>query len=380
MQRVAILPAHSGGCAGPPSRPAISAAPMTSSTPEALAPYGFELPPELVAQRPLERRDGSRLLVDRGAALEDRGFAELDDLLEPGDLLVVNDSRVMPARCWVQRSTGGRVELLFLEPGPGPVEVMLRPGRRLKAGEVLNGPWGERVTLLEAREDGSWRVATEPEPMVLMERLGHMPLPPYIKRPDAAADRKRYQTLWASPPGSAAAPTAGLHFGDDLLARLQRRGVGRVAVTLHVGPGTFRPLRDVDLERGELHPERWIVPASTVRAIARTRADGGRVIAVGTTSVRALEAATPPGQDLPVAGSGSTRLFLREGDHLRVPDAIITNFHLPGSSLILLVAAVLGRERLLEVYGHAIARRYRFYSYGDAMLVLHAAGLRRQRP
>jgi S-adenosylmethionine:tRNA ribosyltransferase-isomerase len=352
---------------------------MSTSTPEVLAPYGFDLPPELVAQQPLDQRDGSRLLVERGGVLEDHGFDRLDALLEPGDLLVVNDSRVMPARCWVQRASGGRVELLFLEPGPGPVEVMLRPGRRLGSGEVLLGPGGERVTLLEPRADGTWRVATEPEPLVLMERLGHMPLPPYIKRPDAAADRERYQTLWARPPGSAAAPTAGLHFGDALLERLERRGVERASVTLHVGPGTFRPLRSADLERGELHPERWTVPVATVQAIARARARGGRVVAVGTTSVRALEAATPSGQDLPVAGSGTTRLFLREGDRLRVPDALITNFHLPGSSLILLVAAVLGRERLLEIYGHAIARRYRFYSYGDAMLVLRAAGLRQQR-
>ncbi len=345
---------------------------MAQSPPEALLPYHFDLPSELVAQQPLAQRDGGRLLVVRGGALEDRAFADLDQLLSPGDLMVVNDSRVMPSRCWVERTSGGRVEILFLEPGPGPVEVMLRPGRRLRVGEVLHGPEGERVELLEPRPDGTWRVQTSPEPQALMDRLGQMPLPPYIRRPANQSDRERYQTLFAQPPGSAAAPTAGLHFGAELLERLQRRGVQLATVTLHVGPGTFRPLRDDDLERGELHGERYSVPVATVQAIQAARARGGKVVAVGTTTVRALEAATPAGSDLPTASSGVTRLFLREGDRLRVPDALITNFHLPGSSLILLVAAVLGRERLLEVYGHAISRRYRFYSYGDAMLVLPA--------
>ncbi len=343
---------------------------MSAPPLDSLLPYHFELPAELVAQEPCGQRDQSRLLVVEPAGIADRGFAELPELLAPGDLLVVNDTRVMPARCHVQRASGGRVELLFLEPGPGPVEVMLRPGRRLRPGEVLEGPGGERVELLVARPDGTWQVRAVPEPLELMERLGHMPLPPYIRRVDAGRDRERYQTLFAQPPGSAAAPTAGLHFSRRLLAALEERGVERATVTLHVGPGTFRPLRDEDLARGELHPERWCVPEATVEAIVRTRARGGRVVAVGTTSVRALEAATPAGSTLPRPGSGITRLFLKEGDRIRVPDALITNFHLPGSSLILLVAAAIGRERLLEVYGHAIARRYRFYSYGDAMLVL----------
>jgi len=347
---------------------------MSHSPPPDLRPYHFELPDELVAQEPPKRREESRLLVVRGGSLEDRSFAELDTLLAPGDLLVVNDTRVMPARCWVRRASGGRVELLFLQPGPGPVEVMLRPGKRLKVGEFLHGPDGEQVELLALQDDGSWCVRTAPEPLALMRRLGHMPLPPYIRRAAVPRDLERYQTVYAQPAGSAAAPTAGLHFGLGLLDRLAVRGVALASVTLHVGPGTFRPLRQEDLDRGELHPEHYLVPEATVAAIAAARARGGRVVAVGTTSVRALEAATPAGCDLPVAGAGTTRLFLREGDRLRVPDALITNFHLPGSSLILLVATVLGRERLLEVYGHAIARRYRFYSYGDAMLVLPAPG------
>jgi S-adenosylmethionine:tRNA ribosyltransferase-isomerase len=343
---------------------------MSAPPLDSLRSYHFELPSELVAQEPIARRDGSRLLVVRPGLLDDRRFSDLPDLLGPDDLLIVNDSRVMPARCWVRRASGGRVELLFLEPGPGPVEVMLRPGRRLKQGELLRGPGGEQVELLAVRSDGTWQVRTEPEPLAFMERLGSMPLPPYIHRAAGDGDIHRYQTVYAVPHGSAAAPTAGLHFSGELLQRLEAKGVRRASVTLHVGPGTFRPLRDRDLERGELHPERFSVPEATAQAIAETRARGGRVVAVGTTTVRALEAATPGGDRLPRAGSGTTRLFLREGDPVRVPDAIITNFHLPGSSLILLVAAVLGRERLLEVYGHAIARRYRFYSYGDAMLVL----------
>jgi len=347
---------------------------MSHSPSPDLRPYHFELPDELVAQEPPKRREESRLLVVRRGALEDRSFAELDTLLAPGDLLVVNDTRVMPARCWVHRASGGRVELLFLQPGPGPVEVMLRPGKRLKVGELLRGPDGEQVELLALQDDGSWRVRTTPEPLALMGRLGHMPLPPYIRRADAPRDIERYQTVYAQQAGSAAAPTAGLHFGPGLLGRLAARGVELAFVTLHVGPGTFRPLRQEDLDRGELHPEHYTVPTETVAAIAAARARGGRVVAVGTTTVRALEAATPAGSVLPVAGAGTTRLFLREGDRLRVPDALITNFHLPGSSLILLVATVLGRERLLEVYGHAIARRYRFYSYGDAMLVLPSPG------
>ncbi len=364
---------RSTGSAGPWGWVAISAAAMPDTVPELLARYPIELPSELVAQQPLERRHDSRLLVDHGDRLEDRRVRDLPSLLDPGDLVVVNDSRVMPARCLLRRETGGRVEVFILETGPGPVEALVRPGRRLKPGEVLEGSEGTRVELLECRDDGSWLVQSDPEPLALMARIGHVPLPPYIRREDGALDRDRYQTVYARPSGSAAAPTAGLHFSDELLGALDERGVQLASVTLHVGPGTFRPLRQQDLDSGQLHPERWFVPDATVAAIQRARAAGKRVLAVGTTTVRALEAATSAGETLPRAGSGITRLFLGEGDRLRVATSLLTNFHLPGSSLILLVAAVLGRERLLEVYGQAIARRYRFYSYGDAMLVLHAA-------
>ncbi|MFH1465975.1 MAG: tRNA preQ1(34) S-adenosylmethionine ribosyltransferase-isomerase QueA [Pseudomonadota bacterium] len=335
-----------------------------------LASYHFDLPPELVAQRPPARRGESRLLVVRPAGVAHRGFGDLADLLDPGDLLVVNDSRVMQARCLLKRRSGGQVEVLFLAPGPGPVEAMLRPSRRLSVGERLLGPAGEEVEILEHRGDGTWLVRARPEPGALMEHLGQVPLPPYIRRPADADDRERYQTVYARPPGSSAAPTAGLHFDDTLLARLDARGIPRAAVTLHVGPGTFRPLREDDLARGELHAEAWVVPEETALAVRRCREQGSRVVAVGTTTVRALEAAVPRGATLPEPGSGITRLFLKEGDPIRVATALVTNFHLPGTSLILLVAAFLGRERLLDAYRQAVAERYRFYSYGDAMLVL----------
>ncbi len=347
---------------------------MPLTLPELRARFPIELPTGRIAQRPLAQRHASRLLVVRSGCLEDRTVRDLPDLLDPGDLLVVNDTRVMPARCHLERASGGRVELLFLDEGPGPVEVMLRPGRRLRVGEILCGPDDERIELLERLDGGTWRVRSRPEPLELMARIGHVPLPPYIHRAAGDLDRERYQTVFAEPVGSAAAPTAGLHFSPALLSALDGRGVHLATVTLHVGPGTFRPLRQDDLDRGELHPERWSVPAATVAAIERARSAGRRVVAVGTTTVRALEAATPQGETLPRSGSGTTRLFLNEGDHLRVATSLLTNFHLPGSSLILLVAAALGRERLLEVYGHAIAQHYRFYSYGDAMLVLHPAG------
>ncbi len=332
--------------------------------------YHFELPSELVAQEPLPQREHSRMLVLRGGQLQDRLVSQLPELLAAGDLLVVNDSRVMPARCQLRRGSGGAVELLFLQPGPSPVEALLRPGRRLRPGEILHGPRGERVELCARRDDGSWQVRTQPQPEQIMARLGAMPLPPYIQRAARGSDRERYQTVFARPLGSAAAPTAGLHFSAGLLADLERHGVQLALVTLHVGLGTFRPLRQADLDAGLLHAEPFDVPPATVEAIRQTRERGGRVVAVGTTTVRALESATPAGQRLPRPGEGTTRLFLREGDRLSVPDAILTNFHLPGSSLLLLMAAVLGRDRLIEAYQHAVARRYRFYSYGDAMLVL----------
>ncbi len=301
--------------------------------------------------------------------LADRTVPDLPAWLSPGDLVVVNDSRVMPARCLLRRPSGGRVEVLFLEPGPGSVEALVRPARRLAVGEVVEAD-GARIRLLESLGEGTWRVEADPSPAEVMARLGHVPLPPYIRRADRPEDRERYQTLWADRPGSAAAPTAGLHLSAHLLDALEARGVQRAAVTLHVGLATFRPLRPSDLERGELHEEPWEVPEATASAVATARSRGNRVVAVGTTTVRALESATPPGATLPLPGAGRTRLFIRRGYRFRAVDALLTNFHLPGSSLLLLVAAFAGQERLRRAYAHAVAAGYRFYSYGDAMLVL----------
>ncbi len=354
----------------PPDRPEAASPPAA----DPLAPYDYDLPPDRIARAPAERREAARLLVLGGSGLADRRVVDLPDLLEPGDLLLANDTRVMRARLRARRATGGRVELLLLEPGEGSrARAMARPGRRLKAGEVLDvlgeaGPAGR--ARLEARHpDGTWTVACDPLPTELMARAGHVPLPPYIDRPDGALDRERYQTVFAGPLGAVAAPTAGLHLGRELLDALARRGVGFATVTLHVGPGTFRNLRPEDLARGVLHEEPYTVPPATAEAIAATRRRGGRVVAVGTTSTRTLESAAAPDGTVR-AGSGRTGLFIRPGHRFRVVDALLTNFHLPRSSLLMLVAAFAGRERVLAAYRHAVARGYRFYSYGDAMLLL----------
>ncbi len=336
----------------------------------------YALPRELIATHPPADRDGGRLMVLRRGAggVEHRAVGELPELLAPGDLLVVNDTRVMAARLRARRTTGGAVELLLLEPGPGPVQAMVRPGRRLKPGEVLSvqrgGAAAGEVTLLERLEGGEWRVRCAPEPAALMAAAGEVPLPPYLERAEEPGDRLRYQTVYASEPGAVAAPTAGLHLSERLLAALDRRGVGLARVTLHVGPGTFRPLRPEDLQRGELHRERWQIPAATAAADAAARVRGGRVVAVGTTATRALESATPEGARVPAAGEGNTGLFIRDGYRFRCVDALLTNFHLPGSSLLMLVCAFAGRAPTMAAYREAVARSYRFYSYGDAMLLL----------
>jgi S-adenosylmethionine:tRNA ribosyltransferase-isomerase len=352
--------------------PAISARPaMTdaSAIPD-LSDYDYLLPPERIAQAPAERRDDARLLVVGSSGLQDRRIADLPDLLEPGDLLVANDSAVMRARCMFRRESGGAVEVLFLDPGPGPVRAMLRPARRLRAGELLVAAGGIVLRLVAPQGGGIWRVESEPPPLAIMDRIGHVPLPPYIRRHDTFSDRERYQTVFARDPGSAAAPTAGLHLDGALLGRLTERGIGFATVTLRVGIATFRPLRQEDLEAGLLHDEEFVVSEATARAVAETRHARHRVIAVGTTTIRALESAVPEGGATPVAGSGSTRLFIRPGYRFRAVDGFVTNFHLPRSSLLVLVAAWLGRERLFACYRHAVDHGYRFYSYGDAMLVL----------
>lgn len=333
--------------------------------------WDYDLPDDRIARRPAARRDAARLLhlPLAGGAPVDHGITDLPDLLRPDDLLVANDSRVMAARLRARRASGGRVEVLLLAPGDGPVPALLRPARRLAVGECLEAPGGHVEVVAMPGEDGVAAVRPVPSAEALMDAGGELPLPPYLGRPADDADADRYQTVFAGPLGSAAAPTAGLHLTHGLLDRLRDVGVGFATVTLHVGIGTFRPLRPEDVVAGELHPEPWWVPEATAAAVNRTRARGGRVIAVGTTSTRVLESAAAADGTL-APGAGTTRLFVRPGHRWRLVDGLLTNFHLPRSSLLQLVAALVGRERLLAAYRDAVARGYRFYSYGDAMLLV----------
>ena len=335
---------------------------------EPLHSWHFELPEDRIARFPPEKRDGGRLLVVPEEGWQDRQIRDLDKLIRPGDLLVVNDTKVLHARIRARRASGGSIEVLLLGVGPGPVQAMLRPSRRLKVGEVLDVEGGS-LTLQGKAEGGAWWVQCSPEPMTLMDQVGEIPLPPYFQRKPEPSDKHRYQTRFADQAGAIAAPTAGLHLSDALIQRLKDKGVQIAAVTLHVGAGTFRNLRPEDLERGELHPERYRISEQTAQAIADCKARGGRVIAVGTTSTRTLESCAD-GQGGVKAGEGSTRLFIRPGFVFQVIDGLLTNFHLPGSSLLMLVGALVGRKRLLEAYSHAVYDGYRFYSYGDVMLLL----------
>ena len=340
-----------------------------------LAELDYDLPPELIAQTPAPSRDASRLLViDRGrGGFEDHGFVELPDLLRPGDCLVVNNSRVIPARVMARDAGGRSVELLFIEPvDRRRWRALMRPGRRGRVGvELMVGEApASRLRIVSVDADGPRVVERLDGPLdELMEAHGLPPLPPYIRRFAAptAEDRERYQTVYARSPGSIAAPTAGLHFTPRVLDALRRRGVEIHELTLHVGAGTFRPIKTEKLEDHVLPPERVVVPSSVADAVNRARADGRRVIAVGTTTARALESAAPDGRVRPL--DGAARLYVTPGYAFRVVDALLTNFHLPRSSLLVLVAAFAGRELVLKAYGHAVRAGYRFYSYGDATLI-----------
>ena len=345
--------------------------------------YDFELPRELVAQEPLPTRDASRLLVLGRAtgALEHRAFADLPDLLRPGDLLVTNRSRVFPARLLGRRPGGGVAEVLLVRRlAPDVCKAMVRPGRRLRPGVVIDVAPGLSVRI-EGPEAAPTSAADPPSPLrrvrllldgldaeTALERHGHVPLPPYIRRTDAPSDRDRYQTVYAREAGSVAAPTAGLHFTTTLLERLREHGIELAELVLHVGPGTFRPVEAEDVREHRVDPERFAVPETTAAAVDRARAEGRRVVAVGTTATRALESALDPEGRLK-AGEGETGLVIVPGFRFRAVDAIVTNFHLPRSSLLLLVSAFGGRERVLAAYAEAVRQRYRFYSYGDAMLL-----------
>ena len=338
--------------------------------------YDFDLPAELIAQTPLERRDASRLMVLHRATgdIEHRRFTDLAHLLEPRDLLVVNRSRVVRARLLGRRfGSGARAEIFLLSPlGGDRYEAMVSPGGKLKPGRVVEIAAGFTVEIVAVTERRTRIVqlhADAPSVEEAIEAHGHIPLPPYITRMDEPSDVERYQTVYAREAGSVAAPTAGLHFTPELLAAIAERGVNRAEVVLHVGAGTFKPVEVDDPAQHVMHEERYTIPEATAEAHARTRADGGRVWAVGTTTVRTLESAADDAGQVR-AGSGETRIFIRPPARLRAIDAVVTNFHLPRSTLIMLVAAVAGYDLTMRAYREAVAERYRFYSYGDAMAIV----------
>ncbi len=337
--------------------------------------FDYDLPEELIAQRPAARGDSRLLVLDRATGrIGHRGVADLPQLLGPGDLLLLNDTRVLASRVFAVRPTGRRFELLVLRPDPGfsTWEALLRPSARARAGEWLELPDGGGVTPVEPLGEGRWTVAFDPPlDVARLDRLGEAPLPPYISRPDGATpeDRDRYQTVYAMRPGSAAAPTAGLHFTGELLDRIRAAGVETAFVTLHVGLGTFRPVAVERVADHIMHAEWYDLPEATAAAVEAARSDGRRIVCVGTTVVRALEGALGTGGPLR-AGEGWTDLFITPGFRFRAVGAMLTNFHLPRSTLLMLVSAFAGRERVLAAYREAIAERYRFFSYGDAMLIL----------
>lgn len=332
--------------------------------------FDFHLPDELIAQHPATRGE-SRLLDTRAEGAErHRGIADLADLLDPGDLLIANDTKVIPARLYARRQPGGgKTEILLVEKvDTCRWQALLRPGRRAKPGTLLRLAPGLDAEVQAKEDDGRhlllFNQAVEP----FLDTLGHVPLPPYIKRPDQAADRDSYQTVFARQPGAIAAPTAGLHFTPELLQTLAGRGIDRATITLHVGIGTFKPVTATLLHEHRMEVERYAVPATTAAAIEATRQRGGRVIAIGTTVVRCLESvARETGTVHP--GPGRTGLFITPGYRFRAIDLLLTNFHLPCSTLLMLVSALAGQEKVQRAYQEAIRQRYRFYSYGDAMLL-----------
>tara|TARA_R110001583_G_scaffold194720_1_gene366443 strand:+ start:37424 stop:38458 length:1035 start_codon:yes stop_codon:yes gene_type:complete len=336
--------------------------------PLTLNDFDYELPPELIAQAPLAERSASRLLIV-GEALDDRQFSDLPDYIRPGDLLVFNDTRVLHARLHGTKTSGGQIEVLIERPvGPHEALAQIRASKSPKPGSTLRLADAFDVTVLgRVGEFFHLRFPDDEDLVQLLERHGKLPLPPYIQRAAGDADESRYQTVYARSPGSVAAPTAGLHFDESVLKRVAERGAKCAWLTLHVGAGTFQPVRVDDLGEHRMHCERYVIPQETVDAIAATRAAGGRVIAVGTTSMRALEAAAQEGPL--AAGSGETEIFILPGFRFRVVDALVTNFHLPKSTLLMLVSAFAGMDTMRQAYRHAIAQRYRFFSYGDAMLL-----------
>lgn len=334
--------------------------------------FDFELPEELIAQTPIQQRDHSRLMhLDKQTGeISHEHFFDLPRFLKKGDCLVLNDSRVLPARLIGCRSTGGSVELVLLRDlGEGRWECLSRPGRKTKPGTELSFGGGELTATVESVAEGGNRIVKfhyEGIFLEVLERLGKMPLPPYIK--EELQDAERYQTVYSREIGSAAAPTAGLHFTRELLAQIEAMGVNVCYVTLHVGLGTFRPVKEDVIENHEMHSEFCIIPERTARIVTETKKAGNRVIAVGTTSCRTLESFANEDGSLPVS-SGWTNIFIYPGYRFKCIDALITNFHLPESTLIMLVSALAGREHVLNAYKCAVEERYRFFSFGDAMMI-----------
>jgi S-adenosylmethionine:tRNA ribosyltransferase-isomerase len=348
--------------------------------PYTLADFDYVLPPELIAQQPTPERSGSRLLDGTGDTPADRRFKELPSLLRPGDLLVFNDTRVIRARLLGEKPTGGAVEALVERVLPGN-EVLAhlraskspRPGSRVRFADAFDA----EVLGRAGPEGALFHLRFPADPLLLLERHGHVPLPPYIEHGDTAEDAERYQTVFAARPGAVAAPTAALHFDTAMLDALQAREVRRAAVTLHVGAGTFQPVRADNIAEHRMHSEWFEVGAGTVAAIESTRTAGGRIVAVGTTTLRALESAVVGTQDGVALRpfSGETDIFITPGFEFRVVDVLLTNFHLPRSTLLMLVSAFAGHDHVLALYRHAVESRYRFFSYGDAMLLRRAPTL-----
>lgn len=352
-----------------------------------VADFDYELPPELIAQQPPEQRGQSRMLVmDRATGqLRDSHFAEFPFLLHPGDLLVLNDSRVIPARLFARRTLirerekpTGRIEVMLTEPaGQNRWRALVRPGRKIAIGErlVFSGPSGAILLEAEVLERGQFgdrllEFAPVDNFFAVLDQIGHMPLPPYIHRDDLASDRERYQTVYSRDRGSVAAPTAGLHFTPQVLESIAASGVEVARVTLHVGLGTFAPIHVENVAEVHLHRERYSISSSTADAVNRARNEGRRIVAVGTTVVRTLEAAAQKTSNaLLEAHSGETDIFISPGFQFRVVSALLTNFHLPQSSLLMLVSAFAGLDNVLAAYRHAVQARYRFFSYGDCMFI-----------
>lgn len=342
--------------------------------------FFYELPPGQIAQHPSAERTASRLLTLDGASgrWQDRQFLDLPALLAPGDCLVFNDTRVIPARLFGRKDSGGQVEVMverLLDARRAKVQI--RASKPPRAGSLILFDEQPGLLVLGRDEEGFYEVASAgAEPLsALLARVGHMPLPPYITRPDEATDAERYQTVYARQPGAVAAPTAGLHFDAPLLERLRAMGVAQTFVTLHVGAGTFQPVRTERIEDHRMHAEYLEVSSATCELIRATQVAGRRVVAVGTTSVRALESAAAGGRLEPYGGD--TRLYITPGSPFRVVDALITNFHMPCSTLLMLISAFAGHEAVMQAYRHAVAAGYRFFSYGDAMWLTPAPGVRR---